>query len=334
MQRQHGNFLSEWSAIYERFDVPADIGLAQAMVESGFAPRIISRGARAHGFCQWLPVNWSNLQQRSPYVIERYNHTTQAAYCAAHLTVLATMYGSFIPALSAHHAGKANVGRVIVNGARLGEDDSRMQYLAGSDFAQKLHSMGDRYKELYRSYGSNSARYAEMVFGAMHNVRHLRERVRQVPIFAMRVPHDIPIARVVERTGLSEDEVKHYNPALVRQVPATAALYLPVYMEEFGPDISFWHSPAPSAYAAVLDDFTGLDLTVDEWHDAKFESTLRDFQQRFRETETEEGTVMATVMGHIIGEITTGELQRRIEEFRSATRSLGLFEEAANQLGR
>ena len=41
------------------------------------------------------------------------------AYCAAYLTILATMYGSFIPALSEHHAGGVNVGRTLINGQRL-----------------------------------------------------------------------------------------------------------------------------------------------------------------------------------------------------------------------
>ena len=101
---RYGQFLSEWAAIYERFGVPAEIGLAQAILESGLNGRARSR-ARALGFCQWLQRNWRHLNRLSPYEIEVYNQTTQAPYCAAHLTILATMHGSFIPALSEHHAG-------------------------------------------------------------------------------------------------------------------------------------------------------------------------------------------------------------------------------------
>jgi len=32
-------FLSEWGAIYERFGVPAEVGLAQAIIESGLDGR-------------------------------------------------------------------------------------------------------------------------------------------------------------------------------------------------------------------------------------------------------------------------------------------------------
>ena len=39
------------------------------------------------------------------------------------------MYGSFIPALSEHHAGGVNVGRTVINGERLGGEDAREQYL-------------------------------------------------------------------------------------------------------------------------------------------------------------------------------------------------------------
>ena len=34
-ERRYGAFLDEWGAIYERFGVPAEVGLAQALVESG-----------------------------------------------------------------------------------------------------------------------------------------------------------------------------------------------------------------------------------------------------------------------------------------------------------
>jgi len=115
---RNGSFLGQWGSIYERFGVPAEIGLAQAIVESGLNGRARS-SAQALGFCQWLRRNWNHLNRLAPNVIEAYNQTTQAPYCAAHLTILATMYGSFIPALSEHHAGGVNVGRTVINGERL-----------------------------------------------------------------------------------------------------------------------------------------------------------------------------------------------------------------------
>lgn len=68
----------------------------------------------------------------APNVIEGQNQTTQAPYCAAYLTILATKYGSFIPALSEHHAGGTNVGRVVINGERLGGQSVRERYFLGS----------------------------------------------------------------------------------------------------------------------------------------------------------------------------------------------------------
>jgi hypothetical protein len=64
------------------------------------------------GFCQWLAPNWKTLDRLAPAVIEAGNQTTQASYCAAYLSVLAVKYGSFVPALSEHHAGGTNVGRM------------------------------------------------------------------------------------------------------------------------------------------------------------------------------------------------------------------------------
>ena len=278
--QRHADFLGEWGAIYERFGVPAEVGLAQAIVESGLYGRARSP-ARALGFCQWLPRNWNRLKRLSPYVIEGYNQTTQAPFCAAYLTILTTMYDSFIPALSEHHAGGVNVGRTVVNGERLGGQNTREQYFLGSDFARSLRDISvRRYAALYRSYGRRSALYAEMVFGNMYNVRALLAATPQSEIHAMRVPRATSLAEVVQATGLSRAEVKRYNPALVRRVPANAALYLPLYVEEFGADVSFWRRPPSEEYSAALAAFVNLDASVDEWHDPTFVATLEDVALR------------------------------------------------------
>ena len=109
------------------------IGLAQAILESGLKGTARS-GANALGFCQFLRRNWDRLNRATPHVIEAFNQTTQAPYCAAYLSVLATMYGSFIPALSEHHAGGVNVGRAVINGERLGGTSPREQYLLARGF--------------------------------------------------------------------------------------------------------------------------------------------------------------------------------------------------------
>ena len=328
---RYGSFLSQWGAIYERFGVPAEIGLAQAIIESGLNGRARSP-ARALGFCQWLLRNWAHLNRLAPYVIEAYNQTTQAPYCAAYLTILATMYGSFIPALSEHHAGGVNVGRAVINGARLGGTDAREQYLLGAEFARDLRDISRRrYRELFRTYGPRSFLYAEMVFGNTLNVTKLA-KTPQSQIFAMRTQRAIPLAEVTRCTGLPVDEVKRFNPALVRQVPARANLYLPWYVSEFGPDVSFWHYPVSPAYAAVLNEFVRLDTTVQRWHEPSFEPTLRGFQRRFEDTNTEEGTVMATTMAYVLDDLRTSRRAGILSEFRTSGAILRLFERGVREL--
>ena len=298
--------------------MPAEIGLAQAIVESGLNGRARSP-VRALGFCQWLPRNWNFLKRLSPYVIEGYNQTTQASYCAAYLTVLATMYDSFIPALSEHHAGGVNVGRTVINGERLGGESAREQYLIGSAFARDLRDISiRRYRALFRTYGPRSFRYAEMIFGNTLNVTRLESETTQSAIFAMRVSRNTPLSEITERTGLPADEVKRFNPALVRQVPARATLYLPAYVPEFGPDVSFWHRPVDPVYAAALNDFIRLEATVQRWHEPSFEATLRRFQERFEATGTEEGTVIATTLAYVISDLRTSRRAAILDEFRTS----------------
>lgn len=330
--RTYGPFLAEWGSIYERFGVSREIGLAQALLESGFIGERKSE-ANAVGLCQFLESNWKLLDRLDPAVIEIGNQTTQAAYCAAYLTVLATKYDSFIPALSEHHAGGTNVGRVLVSGERLGGRTARDQYFLGSEFAVGLRTIGDGdYKAIYGSYGPRSYRYAEMVFGNAARIEATIDATPQTRIFAMRTTRAIPIAEVARRSGLPEDEVRRYNPALVKRVPAGATVYLPEFIPAFGEDVSFWHRAAGASFTALLDEFTGLDVTPREWESRAFAPTLKDFSRRFRATGTEEGIVMGTILDYVAREA-AGPRSTILADFRSSEKILSLFEEGAVALG-
>lgn len=322
--RLYGGFLEEWGRIYERFGVPAELGLAQAMIESGFSGEVKSE-ARAIGFCQWLPRNWRRLDGLTPQTIEVENQTTQAAYCAAYLTVLATKYGSFLPALSEHHAGSTNVGRTVINGGRMGGGDIRDRYLMGAQFALDVRELSPRtFSDVVGTYGPRSYRYAEMIFGNTATVEWVRSLQEQERIHAMRVPRDVTLSEVVRATGLSEREVKRFNPALVRRVPRYATLYLPMQVDDFGRDVAFWHRPAPADFQEILLDFLHLGAPLEEWDSPAFESVLQGFRERFRATDSEEGRVMDAVLGYVIQEIPL--LHRHLTEYRSDPAIGALFE--------
>ena len=328
----YGSFVAEWSSIYERFGVPADIGLAQVILESGLNGTRRSE-ANAVGFCQWLRKNWKRLNYFSPTPIEDQNQTSQAPYCAAYLSVLATKYGSFIPALSEHNAGGTNVGRALINGEHLGAQDVRARYFIGSKLARDLRTLQSKeYEDVYYSYGPRSYLYAEMVFGNTFNVARLVASIPQEPIYAMRTPRVMALAEIVNRTGLARTEVQRFNPALTTRLQAGATLYLPYYVSGFGPDVAFWHRPPSASYLTVLDDFLRLDAGAEAWDDPAFAPVLADFRRRFRSTNTEEGAVMATVLAYVMDQAYTSARRALLSDFRRDDKVQRLIERGIREL--
>jgi hypothetical protein len=328
----YGPFLADWGAIYQRFGVPADIGLAQVILESGLSATRRSK-ANAVGFCQWQQQNWKRLSYFSSIPIQNQNQTTQAPYCAAYLSILATKYGSFIPALSEHNAGGTNVGRALIVGERLGAAGVRARYLLGSQLARDLRALpGSDYEQVYKSYGPRSHLYAEMVFGNTFNVTHLIASTPPIAIHAMRTPRAISFSEIIERTGLTADEVRRFNPALVDRVPARGTLYLPFQVNEFGVDVAFWRRPASPSYMAVLDEFMGLEPGAERWDDPRFAAVLADFKRRFRETNTEEGLVMETVLAYAMDQAYTSSRRALLAEYRNSGIVRSLIEQGVLEL--
>jgi len=329
---KYGSFLAEWGAIYERFGVPADIGLAQVIFESGLSGTRRSI-ANAVGFCQWQQKNWKRLGALTTFPIQERNQTTQAPYCAAYLSILAAKYGSFIPALSEHNAGGTNVGRALIIGERLGGADVRARYLLGSQLARDLRTLPDKeYGQVYGSYGIRSSLYAEMVFGNTVNVRQLIASTPQVSIHAMRAPRAITLTEIVARTGLAADEVRRFNPALVDRVPAGAALYLPFTVAEFGSDVAFWRQPPSPSYIRVLDDFMRLAPDAEGWDDPTFAPVLADFKRRFKDTNTAEGAVMETVLAYVMDQAYTSSRRTLLAEYRNSGKVRSLIERGVLEL--
>jgi hypothetical protein len=221
----------------------------------------------------------------------------------------------------------------MINGERLGATTPREQYLLGSQFARDLRSVSlQRYRDLYGTYGVRSFRYAEMVFGNVVTVERIRGEVKQERVFAMRTTRAITLAEITRRTKLSADEIRRFNPALTKQVPAGSNLYLPAHVPEFGRDVTFWHQPASPEFTSTLDEFVRLTGGVERWHEASFEAVLQDFKRRFEATASDEGTVMAAALAYVIGDLRTSRRAAILEDFRTNGRIIELFQQGVAEL--
>jgi hypothetical protein len=101
---------------------------------------------------------------------------------------------------------------------------------------------------------------------------------------------------------------------------------LPLYIKDFGTDVSFWHRPATAPYTTALHEFLQLSVPPEQFDDPSFEPVLRAFQRRFRDTRTEEGAVMADVLEYVMGDAYTSGRRGILAEFRASAEVSQLFE--------
>jgi hypothetical protein len=198
---------------------------------------------------------------------------------------------------------------VLLTGARLGAEAARERYFRGAELARELR----------------------VIFGNTLTVRSLVAASRQQPIFAMRTNRAIPLNEIVARTGLPADEVKRYNPSLVKSVPAGATLYLPTYDRAFGRDVTFWARPASAAYAALLEEFVRIGASPEQWDHPSIQPVLKDFERRFRATGTEEGSIMATVLQYVRVDSLTSPRRTILAEYQESDEIRDLFQQGLHE---
>ena len=114
-------------------------------------------------------------------------------------------------------------------------------------------------------------------------------------------------------------------------MPAHSDVYLPVYVREFGLDVSFWHRPANAKYSAALADFLRLDAPPEQWDDGRLMPALRAFERRFRDSGSEEGTVMATVLAYVISDAESSGRREILAAFRADESIHSLFDQGLLQ---
>jgi hypothetical protein len=100
-------------------------------------------------------------------------------------------------------------------------------------------------------------------------------------------------------------------------VPARATLYLPMHIDDLGRDVAYWRRTANPEFTTVLRDFLHLEVPSETWHDPSFRPVLEGFRNRFAATQSEEGTIMATVLAYTMGELFTSRRAEILAEYRA-----------------
>ena len=75
-----------------------------------------------------------------------------------------------------------------------------------------------------------------------------------------------------------------------------------------------------------------LDAGPERWDDPAFAPVLTDFKRRFRETNTEEGLVMETVLAYAMDQAYTSTRRTLVSEFRSSEQVRRLMERGILEL--
>jgi hypothetical protein len=75
-----------------------------------------------------------------------------------------------------------------------------------------------------------------------------------------------------------------------------------------------------------------LEAGAERWDDPAFAPVLSDFKRRFRETNTEEGGVMATVLAYAMDQSYTSSRRTLLSEFRNSERVRRLIERGMLEL--
>jgi hypothetical protein len=75
-----------------------------------------------------------------------------------------------------------------------------------------------------------------------------------------------------------------------------------------------------------------LEPGAEQWDDPAFAPVLADFRRRFRNTNTEEGTVMDTVLAYVMDQAYTSNRRTLLSEFRREEQVQRLIERGVREL--
>jgi hypothetical protein len=75
-----------------------------------------------------------------------------------------------------------------------------------------------------------------------------------------------------------------------------------------------------------------LEAGPERWDDPAFASVLHDFRRRFKDTNTEEGDVMSTVLVYVMDQAYTSGRRALIAEFRSSEQRRRLIDRGRLEL--
>lgn len=258
--RRGSQYVPIMEKILKEEGVPADL-IYLSMIESGFNTQAYSH-AHAAGLWQFIPGTGRMYGLESGGDVDERRDIIKATQAAArHLKDLYKMYGNWYLAFAAYNAGPGTVNRALKNSPtrdfwKLSASRKRVFRQETRDYVPRILAAAIIMKN-YKKYGFSSDLFQ-----------------KPMAFESLQIPDATDISTLAQCAGLSDEEMKYYNPSLISGITPVGKPY--VIHVPVGTSSSFKKN-----FAKIVP----TRRTIFVAHKVKRKETLKTIARRYKTTE-------------------------------------------------